>query len=186
MEIHTPDRESQYGWPDEAMLDFRCDQNSGVCRISGVGSTRRSLSTQACATGKAAGDVYTTEKRRLGGRAVSGDAVGIDCSGFISRCWKLPRKYSTSTLPEICQKLSSPDQLRPADVYEFRKAVMVVPALSAGWTKARTRALFYEAAPYSKTLGSERDMATLLAAGYTPLRYRRIVDTTGTAAPRCR
>lgn len=38
------------------------------------------------ASGKAAGDVYTSEKRRLGNAAVSNEAVGIDCSGFISRC----------------------------------------------------------------------------------------------------
>ena len=38
----------------------------------------------------------------------------------------------------------------------------------------KKRALFYEAAPFSKTLASERDIAEMTAAGYQPLRYRRI------------
>ena len=41
---------------------------------------------------------------------------------------------------------------------------------------AKTRALFYEAAPFSKTLSSEREIAALMAAGYTPMRYRKIRD----------
>ena len=41
---------------------------------------------------------------------------------------------------------------------------------------ARSRALFYEAAPFSKTLASEREIAALVADGYTPMRYRKIRD----------
>jgi len=47
--------------------------------------------------GKAAGDVYSYAKRRAGNAAVSTEAVGIDCSGFISRCWRLPEKFGTAT-----------------------------------------------------------------------------------------
>ena len=43
------------------------------------------------------------------------------------------------------------------------------------WLDAeKKRALFYEAAPFSKTLASERDIAEMTAAGYQPLRYRRM------------
>jgi len=43
------------------------------------------------------------------------------------------------------------------------------------WLDAeKRRALFYEAAPFSKTLASERDVQEMTAAGYTPLRYRHI------------
>lgn len=34
-------------------------------------------------------------------------AAGIDCSGFVSRCWKKAAKYSTRTLPDISYWLSS-------------------------------------------------------------------------------
>jgi hypothetical protein len=57
------------------------------------------------AAGKAAGDLYTAEKRRLGGKAVSGSCVGLDCSGFISRCWRLAEKQSTSSLVGLCLRL---------------------------------------------------------------------------------
>ena len=40
----------------------------------------------------------------------------------------------------------------------------------------KTRALFYEAAPFSKTRATERVVAELLASGYQPLRNRAIRD----------
>ncbi len=39
------------------------------------------------ANGKYAGDMATS--------AVSNYAVGVDCSGFVSRCWNMPQHYST-------------------------------------------------------------------------------------------
>jgi len=65
------------------------------------------------ASGLAAGDVYTQEKRRLLDAAVSRHATGIDCSGFVSRCWKLPRSYSTREFAGICDPLTSWADLRP-------------------------------------------------------------------------
>ena len=38
----------------------------------------------------------------------------------------------------------------------------------------KKHALFYEAAPFSKTLASERSVSELVAAGYVPMRYRYI------------
>lgn len=122
--------------------------------------------------GKAAGDLYSAEKRRKGGAAVSPDAVGIDCSGFISRCWKLPRKQSTSTLASICKRLPSPAALRPGDIMNTANGHVL---LFAEWTDdAKTRALFYEAEPFSKVIASEQDIAEMVRAGYKPLRYRQI------------
>jgi hypothetical protein len=172
IEIHTPDRPSGHGWPDEACWEVSAS-NSGVAYKWGGFDTPESFDAGVRA-GKAAGDVYTQEKRRLGGAAVSGDAVGIDCSGFISRCWKLPHKYSTSNLAEICQKLSSPAELRPADIMNTENGHVI---LFVKWLdEAKGRALFYEAAPFSKTLASEREIAALVADGYTPMRYRKIRD----------
>src|SRR5690606_31788260 len=65
--------------------------------------------------GKVAGDLYSSEKRRAGGSAVSGRAVGIDCSGFVSRCWGLPTKYGTSTLSRVALTLSSVQELKMGD-----------------------------------------------------------------------
>ncbi len=63
-----------------------------------------------------AGDYASPDKVAGGDDAVSRYAAGIDCSGLVSRCWGLPRPYSTRELPGICTPLSSLDDLRPGDV----------------------------------------------------------------------
>jgi hypothetical protein len=42
-------------------------------------------------------------------------AVGVDCSGFVSRCWQLTSHYTTSEMPGITTAYSTWDSLRPAD-----------------------------------------------------------------------
>jgi len=63
------------------------------------------------ADGKYAGDMETSE--------VSSYAVGVDCSGFVSRCWNMPQHYSTammsSTQPLITLPLESWYDLLPGD-----------------------------------------------------------------------
>ncbi len=63
-----------------------------------------------------AGDYASTAKVRGGDEAVSRYAAGVDCSGLVSRCWGLPRPYSTRELPGICTPLDSLDELRPGDI----------------------------------------------------------------------
>ena len=63
-----------------------------------------------------AGDYASAAKVRDGDDSVSRYAVGIDCSGLVSRCWGLPRPYSTRELPGICTPLNSLDDLRPGDI----------------------------------------------------------------------
>jgi hypothetical protein len=124
--------------------------------------------------GKAGGDMYTQEKRRLGGAAVSSHAVGIDCSGFISRCWKLPSKQSTETLPDLCKTLTSPDDLKPGDIMDAAGGHVI---LFAKWLDdQKSNALFYEASPFCKVIANPRSIDELVAEGYQPLRYKKIVD----------
>ena len=172
IEIHTPDRASGRGNPasDCWLLDA---ENTGVAYKWGGFDTPGAFAAGVRA-GQAAGDVYTLEKRRRGGAAVSGEAVGIDCSGFVSRCWRLGKRQSTATLPGICRPLAAATELRPADVMNTAHGHVL---LFAKWLDAgKQRALFYEAAPFSKTRATERTLADLVAAGYQPLRYRGIVD----------
>ncbi|MES2570676.1 MAG: hypothetical protein V4710_11565 [Verrucomicrobiota bacterium] len=124
--------------------------------------------------GRPAGDLYTQEKRRLGGKAVSGAAVGVDCSGFVSRCWKLARKQATSTFSSICITLPDAGQLRAGDIMNTAGGHV---RLFAKWTdESRTRALFYEAEPYSKVRSGEWDIAEMLESGFRPMRYRQLRD----------
>ena len=175
IEIHTPDRPGGHGDPaGDCWLPGA--QNTGVAYKWGGFDTPASYDTGLRA-GKAAGDVYTAEKRRQGGAAVSGDSVGIDCSGFISRCWKLPQKHSTSMLFGIARRLPSADALQPADIMNTAEGHVL---LFVRWLDAeKKRALFYESAPFSKTRVCERELTELTeltSAGYLPLRYRRIRD----------
>lgn len=170
VEVHTPDRDGGRGSPlnDCWIPDV---ENIGVAYKWGGNDNPKSFSA-GIANGKAGGDVYTAEKRRRGDKAVSSEAVGVDCSGFICHCWKLSARYSTASLPSICQKLASPNLLQPADIMNQPNGHVV---LFVKWADPeKKRAIFYEAAPFSKTLVSERDVSEMTAIGYQPLRYRHI------------
>jgi hypothetical protein len=170
IEVHTPDRDGERGDPLSDCWEVD-SANVGVAYKWG-GFDNPSSYDAGLRAGKAAGDIYTAEKRRQGGAAVSRAAVGIDCSGFISRCWKLPKKHSTSMLAAICQKLASAAELRPADIMNAAEGHVL---MFAKWLDdKRSRALFYEAAPFSKTRAIERDISEMLAEGYQPLRYSQI------------
>lgn len=172
VDVQTPDRDGGQCNPQNQcwVLDA---ENTGVAYKWGGNDTPQSFSAGVKA-GKAAGDVYTDAKRKAGGRAVSGDAVGIDCSGFICRCWKLRTRHSTESLPSICEKLSSPAELKPGDIMNGAGAHVM---MFAKWTNPeKTHALFYEASPFSKTVASEQDVNQMLSAGFKPLRYRNIRD----------
>jgi len=59
------------------------------------------------ALGRYAGDINTS--------GVSGYAYGVDCSGFVSRCWKLTYHATTSSMPGITTQYTSWDSLKPGD-----------------------------------------------------------------------
>ncbi len=59
------------------------------------------------AAGKYAGDKATS--------GVSSSAIGVDCSGFVSRCWNLSSHYSTAMMPSITNLYSDWSDLKPAD-----------------------------------------------------------------------
>ena len=61
-----------------------------------------------------AGDSYTT-----GNGSGPGCAVGVDCSGYVSRAWDLPYKYGTSTLPDISTEYSSFSELKSGDIVNY-------------------------------------------------------------------
>lgn len=122
--------------------------------------------------GEAAGDISTAEKRRLGDAGTSKEACGIDCSGFVSRCWRLSRPYSTKELPSICDRLQSWDELKPGDILLNDRHVV----LFAKWSTPGTSIYAYEAGPLPvwRVNAAELRKDLLLERGYTPWRYRGI------------
>lgn len=128
------------------------------------------------ARGKAAGDVYTLEKRRWLDQAVTDEAVGIDCSGFVSRCWGLNRSYSTRELAGICVPVRSYEELRPGDILNTYNAHCL---LFGGWVdEGRERIWAYETGipPHWKVIRHRPTVASLKDDGFVPLRYRGVVD----------
>jgi hypothetical protein len=103
---------------------------------------------------------------------VSAQAVGVDCSGFVSRCLKLPTVHDSSELPSVCEPLRNPRDLRAGDLLNIpRRHVMLV----AGWARSdKTWIFFYETGgePDWKPALKEAPLDKILALGFQPLRYR--------------
>ncbi|MFH2030089.1 MAG: T9SS type A sorting domain-containing protein [Bacteroidota bacterium] len=59
------------------------------------------------AAGKYAADIHTA--------GVTSYAVGVDCSGFVSRCWQMSYHASTAYMPNITTLYSSWSDLKPGD-----------------------------------------------------------------------
>ncbi len=126
---------------------------------------------QGIAAGFAGGDVSSPAKRRADNLAVSTRAAGVDCSGFVSRCLKLPRVHDTTQLPAVCEVLPSAQELQPGDLLNFPHRHVI---LFAGWKHAdHLWVYFYETGgePDWKPALKEAPLASLLALGYQPLRY---------------
>ena len=172
IEVHTPNNPDPKAAPDPTLWTAGVT-NTGMPYKWGGFDTLESFQI-GIKKGKAAGDKYNQEKRRLGGAAVSSHAVGIDCSGFISRCWKLSQKQSTSSLPAICKTLPSPTDLKAGDIMNTQGGHVI---LFAKWLDdAKTSAVFYESSPFCKVMSNTYSVATLLERGYQPLRYKLIQD----------
>lgn len=54
-----------------------------------------------------AGDIHTS--------GVTSYAVGVDCSGYVSRCWQLSYHASTAYMPNITTQLSDWTKIKPGD-----------------------------------------------------------------------
>ncbi|RYD71703.1 MAG: hypothetical protein EOP84_24435 [Verrucomicrobiaceae bacterium] len=149
--------------------------NQGMPYMWGGFSTPEEF-TRGIQQGKYAGDVYTAQKRSQGDHAVSKHAVGIDCSGFVSRCWKLTRAYSTKELPSLCVPLTSFSDLRPGDI--LNSADNHVLIFKAFKDANKERILAYEAGspPTWKVLINDIPLSMLREQNYQPLRYSRIRD----------
>jgi hypothetical protein len=129
---------------------------------------------QKIAAGKKAGDVGDAAKRKLGDSGTSGESCGIDCSGFVSRCWNLSRPYSTREFHQICDPLESWNDLLPGDILLNEKHVV----LFVKWKVPGKELAAYEAGPFPvwrvSACGLYQDK--LLNEGYAPWRYRKISE----------
>lgn len=127
----------------------------------------------AIANGHAAGDVSTPAKRAADNASVSRHAAGLDCSGFVSKCLKLPSVHDTAKLPSVCDELPNSNDLRPGDILNIPRRHVV---LCGGWANPEhTWIHYYETGggpQYWKPALKQAPLEKLLALGYKPLRYK--------------
>ena len=124
--------------------------------------------------GEFAGDISTSSKRILGDAGTSQKSCGIDCSGFVSRCWRLERPYSTKQLPSISKPLKSSLLLQAGDILLNDQHVLIFKQ----WSQNGKSMLVYEAGPYPfwRVNAAEIPVKKLHAEGYWPRRYVGIRD----------
>jgi hypothetical protein len=103
------------------------------------------------------------------------DAVGVDCSAFVSATWGLATHFTTAAIPAITQPVTDPMDLRPGDAFDkpgshvmlflrFTPAHMVeVMESSPGACNGRVCRNVYP-------------LASLLARGYQPVRFRALAN----------
>jgi len=104
---------------------------------------------------------------------VSEKCTGVDCSGFVSRCWRLSRHVSTRELPSISQQLSSYEELKTGDILnKANDHVVLFSHFEDG------KVIVYEAAAIGINRVSQGKYLKdyFRRNGYVPYRYNGIVD----------
>ncbi len=118
-----------------------------------------------------AGDYASAAKSSGGDAAVSRYAAGIDCSGFVSRCWRLQRPYSTRELAALCKELPSEQELRPGDIMLCPGVHVMLFLQWADAEHTRFRAAEAGGGLQWNCYEVNYDTAWLREQGYRPYRY---------------
>jgi hypothetical protein len=124
--------------------------------------------------GRLAGNVCTRDNPRF-------DVTGVDCSAFVSACWGLSTHFTTIAIPAIARQLENPWDLLPGDALNKPGSHVM---LFAGFTPDR-RAEVVESSTggcNGKVCRNIYPLASLLARGYRPVRYRGLVNETNVPA----
>ncbi|MBR0800701.1 hypothetical protein JQ615_35605 [Bradyrhizobium jicamae] len=118
--------------------------------------------------GVKAGNVCTKNEPR-------NDVAGVDCSAFVSASWGLSVHYTTAAIPAIAKPVSDPWELRPGDALN-RPGSHVM--LFLRFTPDR-RAEVMESSTggcNGKVCRNIYPLASLLARGYQPVRFKALID----------
>jgi len=162
--IDTPDQKQlpDYGW----QLDGK--ENVGIPYQWGGFSDLRQFEN-GIEEGLLAGHLP-----RKGQSGLTRKAVGVDCSGLVSRCWGLRSKQSTRSLLRISVQLSSYDDLLPGDILNLvnNHAMLFVRFEDSS---RQTLHVIEATASKGKVHRSVHERSMLMSKGYLPLRYQSFV-----------
>jgi hypothetical protein len=122
--VDTPDRDTHTDWPE--WVGWKADelnigvpyQWGGFSSISGFNlSNSIDFEDQYTGTDTFEGKIHYAGDIYLETQIASRKSCGVDCSGFVSRCWNLPVKESTRTLinPEFSIPITI-DELKMGDI----------------------------------------------------------------------
>jgi hypothetical protein len=109
------------------------------------------------------------------------DVVGVDCSAFVSATWGLATHYTTAAVPTIASPLNDVWDLRPGDALNKPGSHVM---LFLRFTADR-KAEVMEASPGAcngRVCRNVYPLASLLARGYTPVRFRTLANDTSAVA----
>ncbi len=126
---------------------------------------------EGLAAGRPAGHVFeATENFRARVRA-SREALGVDCSGFVSRCWRTEKRHATYTFAEVTDELSSYDELLPGDAVNKPYGHIVI---FLEWVDEEREAMRVVHATFPRVKEDVMPVDKLKEAGFVPIRYRAL------------
>lgn len=104
--IDTPDRDTYTEWP--SWKGWAVGENVGI-PYKWLGWSSIDEFDLGIRDGKYAGDINFVEGNDL--------VVGVDCAGFVSRCWQLPYDHTTRMLYDVSQPIRFED-LKEGDILD--------------------------------------------------------------------
>lgn len=120
---------------------------------------------------KASAGVYTGSDYTSDVSPSDNYCVGVDCSGFVSRCWRKSSKYGTSTLPDISYALSGYDDLKTGDIINLAGSHV---RLFSKKEENGTYSFIEAMGTYWRVMS--RNYTASAISSYTPRRYNNILD----------
>jgi hypothetical protein len=112
---------------------------------------------------------------RTGNYCLRNDATGVDCSGFVSQCWK-SGYYTTSSMSEIADRIDKA-KLKQGDAFNLSGShIRLFMGLVETDTGTRFRVI--EAANGEGRIGRvvEQTYTASQLSSYVAIRYKKIVD----------
>jgi hypothetical protein len=109
------------------------------------------------------------------------DVTGVDCSAFVSAAWGLANHFTTDAIPAIAERVANPTDLRPGDALNKPGSHVM---LFLRFTPDRMAEVM-ESSPGAcngRVCRNVYPLASLLARGFQPVRFRALENDTTVVA----